>query len=352
MERRELLSLVVCLLVSLAVTLLVFFLLGWQNPAVGSVEASPPASSGPTQETTEVAVVVELPPGDKESTPTEQPASNSATSLATQQEGKSPPPRPESPPPFQPDSAPLPDDSVNDAMPETPPEQVAKAEPPASPPPIPAPPTPPTPPQPVTVTPPSPGDQSDERVALEGHTPPLHYAGKLAELQQQYPRIETAWVLDREPGGPDKPMVIAEVVLDTQQDVQWRNYRTDTTSDYFREATVRHILTERVLPEDLNSVRLRADAARFQQALAAAGLGDVPSARVSWGYYRHQAEVFEVSRALTAFHKAVQAKTLDFQPQRRDYLEIEWGLDGKGEPTVTKAWFRPEQGEAVELTVP
>ncbi len=133
-----------------------------------------------------------------------------------------------------------------------------------------------------------------ERPKLEGSLPPFRYSGATQELFKKYPRMEVAWVLDREPGGKEPPKVVLEVVLDADGDVQWRNLQSAQRSRFFTDATVSYVLRERIVANSANQLRLGRDSKFMSNALSEAALTSVPPTRMTWGYYRHQSETYEL----------------------------------------------------------
>ena len=202
---------------------------------------------------------------------------------------------------------------------------------------------------PAETTPPTePGDGDRQQPTLKGRIPQLLYAGSTDELAEKYPRLEMVWVYDRDPGtDSDPPRVLMEMVLDESGRLHWRNNRTEEASPGFEYVSMRHHLDDRVHanPEDLRIRQHR------KEIFALAGLSEDKSSRLRWGYYRHRAEVFYLARATSAFLKAQEAGQLDFQPERRDYLQVDWAIDAAGEPYVEGASFHPEAGSVVSLEV-
>ncbi len=191
-----------------------------------------------------------------------------------------------------------------------------------------------------------------ERPKLEGSLPPFRYSGATQELFKKYPRMEVAWALDREPGGKEPPKVVLEVVLDADGEVHWRNLQSEQCSRFFKDATVSYVLRERIVASSPNQLRLGRESTLISKALIDANLTSVPPARMTWGYYRHQAEAYELSRAARAFQEAAGRDLVSFEPQRDDYLEIRWAADSQGDVSVSRARFCPEKGDTVNLVLP
>ncbi len=191
-----------------------------------------------------------------------------------------------------------------------------------------------------------------ERPKLEGSLPPFRYSGATQELFKKYPRMEVAWVLDREPGGKEPPKVVLEVVLDADGDVQWRNLQSAQRSRFFTDATVSYVLRERIVANSANQLRLGRDSKFMSNALSEAALTSVPPTRMTWGYYRHQSETYELSRAARAFREAADRGIVDFQPQRDDYLEVRWATDSQGDVSISSVRFCPEKGKPLDLPLP
>ena len=190
-----------------------------------------------------------------------------------------------------------------------------------------------------------------ERLDLEGQLPPLVYAGELQTLAMMYPRMEMAWILDREPAGPTKPAVLAEIVMDQDGQTHWRNFKTEKKSNWFVGATTWHVVKERVHVSKGESLRLGRETALFQRTLAEAGIGDVPASRIRWGHYRHISEAYELGRAVTAFKDAVSASQIKFAPDRQDYLQVVWTTDDHKEPTISALYFHSDGGVKVRLPI-
>ncbi len=337
MDRREIASLAVSFLLSLLAALLALLLfgLGARARASSGLGSQPPSPM-------EVAVVVNLPeekaePGEQKPKQSESAAQGPPPSLASKQEGEpsgQPPKEVETPTgPKSPQEAQAPTEETKRPSEETdlPADTPAKE------------------PEAAAVTAPDASEPSAEALAVEGRLPPFHYIGDTQLLEAQYPRMEMAWILDREPDGPSEPQVLAEIVMGAEGSVYWRNFRLGSKSDYFSEATTWHVLDERVHVSSSSRLRLGRDTARFQRTLREAGLDAVPPSRIRWGYYRHISEAYELGRAVAAFQAGVKSGKVDFQPRRRDYLEIAWEADPQGEPTITQAIFRPEDGSPVPL---
>ena len=191
-----------------------------------------------------------------------------------------------------------------------------------------------------------------ERPKLEGSLPPFRYSGATQELFKKYPRMEVAWVLDREPGGPERPQVVLEVVLDADGDVHWRNLQSEQRSRFFTDVTVSHILRERIVASSAKQLRLGSDSKLVSKALSEAALTSAPPTRMTWGFYRHQAETYELGRAARAFLKAADRGIVNFQPQRADYLDIRWAADSQGDVSVSSVRFCPEKGKPIDLPLP
>lgn len=323
MERREVRSLIGCFLISLLIAVLVLLGLGWDRRADAKPSPSGEAAAA------EIVVAVELPPAPEESPlqPAEEPPSGLPPSLASQQEGAGEKPLSE-----------MPEPQLSSAEAPEVPEETASAEPAVPRDPVPD-------PSPETAE-----EERPEQADMEGRLPPFVHRGETELLARMYPRIEMAWVLESDDAGDRSPRIVLEIVLDTHGEVHWRNLWTGRASPFFADATMRHVLDERVQPPAGARLRLASEPALFQRALAEAGMPPVVPSRVRWGYYRHRSEVYELGRAAQAFTAAAQQERVAFHPDRSDYLEITWSVDSRGEPAVGELHFRPETGDAVDLT--
>ena len=191
--------------------------------------------------------------------------------------------------------------------------------------------------------------KASERARLEGSLPPFRYVGATRELFKKYPRMEVAWVLDHDPGGAEPPQVVLEVVLDSDGEVHWQNLRSGRQSRFFKGTTVSYVVRERIVAGSASQLRLGREAALMAKALEEAALDRPPTSRTTWGYYRHQAETYELSRAARAYQDAAEHGIINFQPNRADSLEIRWAVDSQGEVYVANVRFCPENGKPVEL---
>ena len=352
MDRREAWSLVISFVIALLIMGLIVYLLGW-SPRVAAYDG--PANG--SEAAGEIAVLIDLPsqdgPGAEDGGPPPKPGKapgEAPGSLATRQEGKDlqQPPAPDTlvqSPVQEPETMPEPPEEVEspeseDSAPQekTPDKKpLADAQ------------KPPTAPQAAGV------DDREQMtlLTLRGRIPPLRYTGATRQLLQEYPRIEMVWILDREPGGrndpDDPPRVMLEVVADSAGSLHWRNARTREKSTGFEYVTMRHVLDERIRVAQPERLQLGRDPAKLLQALQAAGLGRVSPSRMQWGYYRHRAEVSKLGRAASAFARAQEAGKLDFQPRRRDFLEVHWTVGPSGEPAVGALRFHPEVGRVAEI---
>lgn len=337
LNQREIASLIVCFCISLFLATLVFLLLNWKPAAQ--------AAAGPVGEICEIAEVVvaaNLPPEETdEAEPEQDPDPAPPPSLATSQEGESndqsteEPDEPQEPEtsedmqepedePQAPSESAVPVNSAEEKESESAPQETEPEE----------------------------ATASDEKMNLEGQIPPLQYVGDLALLAKEYPRMEMAWILDREPGGEAPPSVLAEIVMDKDGETHWRNFRLQKQSDYYSDTTTWYVVTERVHVAERRSLKLGRDTSRFRQAAEQARVGNPPPSRIKWGHYRHMSEAFELARAVTAFQAASKEGKIEYHPDRQDYLQIEWTADKNQEPTIGKVTFCPEGSAGIPIPVP
>ncbi len=205
-------------------------------------------------------------------------------------------------------------------------------------------------PSPPAAKPESDAGQGEEtQLTLAGQMPPFRYLGATRELYQEYPPLSMCWVLDRDPGqSQSQPGVYLEIVFAGGR-IYWRNERTGDASPGFGLATLRHNLNERTHVSDPGKLGIWP---RRDEVLRLAGLTDPRSPRLKWGYHRHRAEVAMLNRVKAAFVRGVETKAIEFQPERRDSIEVEWGQDAAGKPCVKSARFKPQTGDAVALELP
>jgi hypothetical protein len=89
--------------------------------------------------------------------------------------------------------------------------------------------------------------------------------------------------------------------------------------------------------------------AHHDQILGHVGVAASESRRLLWwGEYRKKGEVNLLVPVVEAFHTAVQAGKVKFDPSRPDRLEVQWG-DEAGQPVVRAVFFSPADGPVVRL---
>lgn len=183
--------------------------------------------------------------------------------------------------------------------------------------------------------------------ADRGAVPPIIHLGDTKNLWTRYPRLEVAWLLERNPdGGDTAPGVICEIFLDSAGRLCWEDLRTRETRGDFIFTTMRHDRRARILVADPTQMKIWKHLPEIRQRfqLKAEDLG-----RLTWGCYRHNAEVSLLRPVEQAFLLKQSRGELKFDPDRGDVLAVEWGRDETGRPRIDQARFQPQQGEPVNL---